>query len=418
MTDKEIRNLDKRLNQEIGKNEILKKEIDKNCIVYQFYQYCNGKQNISIYIHQKTYLYNELTCYVYNNEISHSYDYKFNCIDSFIIFIKQILNIYNMNTEQIKSENSSEVILDSTLNSVNPVETLLDNTLEVNTIQKVQQELELSQEIKNNLSEQIGSEPGEKKAVYLDKIAFEGKENMIILYKLIKYSEELWFKKEQWIDTIMPRRNPILNVDFREIARNYLDVVPPITAEEIINISNAEIKRICIKYFGWENLLSHFKHEIIDSVTLERDNLRWDDELLQRIDRIQDKYELINVEYPIKTRSGDTETIKFQLVRCWCTTTNREYVLNAIPPNIIKRERVETYVTTDVYTSAIEAICSTMQIDVKEEAIKHWYRHGDVLFVDFKDEYKKDFDKEENLWKCDKRVITVDEYLNKLIAQA
>ena len=184
---------------------------------------------------------------------------------------------------------------------------------------------------------------------------------------------------------------------------NLWDVIPPMNAKEVFELDNAEQRMIAIKYIGMAELLSNFKHKIIDSQTITKQNKRWsinsDGELEERIDTIKDTYELIELAFPV-TRN---ETINITGIKCKCTTTEREYFIYAPPIN--PEDSVENF---KFPKDAIEAIASTFRVNVKPEAVKCIRRQGDVILVVLKPEWE-DLD-----WKCEWRPVSKDEYLTKL----
>lgn len=178
------------------------------------------------------------------------------------------------------------------------------------------------------------------------------------------------------------------------------DMVEPITAEEIVALDNIEERMVAMRHYGFENFVKNFDNEIVDSQTLVKHNIRWkvnnNGELISYKDVINDKYELIKLKIPIKSRqNSDVNEYVIAGVRCKCTTTGKEYFIQVDPKN----------------TNAIEAIASTMYIKVKPEAVDYFIRQGDVPLVKVKPEY-------ENNWKCDPRPMTKSEYLEKLTCES
>ena len=174
----------------------------------------------------------------------------------------------------------------------------------------------------------------------------------------------------------------------------------PMEAAEVFALDNAEQRMIAIKYIGMAELLSHYEHKVLDKQTVKKQNKRWsinqNGEIEQRVDLIDDTYELLKVKY----KEG-RETFDIVGIRCKCTTTEREYFIYVPPIN-------DNWDKPKYPTDAITAIASTFRINVKPEAVKAIRRQGDVINVVI----KKDWEGKD--WKCNWRPVTKDEYLTKL----
>lgn len=147
------------------------------------------------------------------------------------------------------------------------------------------------------------------------------------------------------------------------------DDIRPLTAQEAFKESNQEKKRVLFSCIGPKRLFEEIKPTLIDRQILQKKNNRWNEKSKPYIDDIEDIYELYEVDekslFPEKYMDDDdlikSHNEKYRVVRCWCTSTKREYWI-----------WVDSHIN-----DAIEAICWTMQTSLlNPEAI---YRQGDVL---------------------------------------
>ena len=74
-------------------------------------------------------------------------------------------------------------------------------------------------------------------------------------------------------------------------------------------------------------------------------------------------------------------------MRCWCTTTNREYWL------YVNQEAATGHrwlIESKAEYDAIRAIAWTVRIDVPISNVEKIYRQGDIVVVKIKDKTRKD----------------------------
>lgn len=213
-------------------------------------------------------------------------------------------------------------------------------------------------------------------------------------------------KKEYSLDYILENFFPPVYITEMEVFKKTWDSVEPITHEEALKFENAEQRRVAIAAFDFSEFLSHFNHQILDTQTITKKNRRWrvstSGELEEYEHVFEDTYTLVEIDlknlYEL-TRSANAN-LKFQGVKCSCTTTGRSYFLWRIPNTSWSSKRYDN-------NDAISAICSTLRVGVKEEAVKAFRRQGDVILTIVKPEFK-------NSYKCPKRPISREEYINKL----
>lgn len=193
-----------------------------------------------------------------------------------------------------------------------------------------------------------------------------------------KFPEFADFKK----DVIL---HPSLE-DFGKFVEESWDDIKPVTVEEALKLSNTEIRRTYFDCIGVTQLFKSLNPILRDRQVITKKRTGWDDDNKEVVRTFEDVYELYEIEgikLFEKNRWGQDPNPVYA-VRCWCTTTNREYWL---------------YVTHEAATgqrwwgdkspkySAIRAIAWTIRIDITDP--ERIYRQGDII-VAKKSEKSKD----------------------------
>ena len=165
--------------------------------------------------------------------------------------------------------------------------------------------------------------------------------------------------------------------DFRDFVRECWNDIKPVTVEEAFKCANTEDRRNYFDAIGVEKLFKELKPELKDKQVIKKKRTRWDSDNKEYEHVFEDVYELYEVpgEKLFGSnqwgRSGDP----VYAVRCWCTTTNREYWLY-VPREAATGSR---WSTTNPEYDAIRAIAWTIRIDISfPERI---YRQGDIIVV-------------------------------------
>lgn len=184
-----------------------------------------------------------------------------------------------------------------------------------------------------------------------------------------KFPEFVDFKK----DVIV---HPNLE-DFGKFVEEMWNEIEPVTVEEALKIQNTETRRTYFDCIGVVQLFKSLNPILRDRQVITKKRTGWDDDNKEVVRTFEDVYELYEIEgtklFP-KDRWGRPANPVFA-VRCWCTTTNREYWL---------------YVTQEAATghrwfssedkaaySAIRAIAWTIRIDITNP--ERIYRQGDII---------------------------------------
>jgi hypothetical protein len=149
--------------------------------------------------------------------------------------------------------------------------------------------------------------------------------------------------------------------------------------EEALKIQNTETRRTYFDCIGVVQLFKSLDPKLLDRQVITKKRANWDDENKESFRTFEDVYELYEIKGTKlfeKDRWGREPNPVFA-VRCWCTTTNREYWL---------------YVNNEAATGqrwwgnrdganydAIRAIAWTIRIDVTNP--ERIYRQGDIIVV-------------------------------------
>jgi hypothetical protein len=206
-----------------------------------------------------------------------------------------------------------------------------------------------------------------------------------------KYPEFIDFKKDVII-------HPSLE-DFGKFVEETWDSIEPVTVEEALKIHNTETRRTYFDCIGVQKLFKSLNPKLLDKQVITKKRANWDDENKESFRIFEDVYELYEIKGTklFEKDKWGREPNPVYAVRCWCTTTNREYWL---------------YVNHQAATGsrwwgdrdsanydAIRAIAWTIRIDVTNP--ERIYRQGDIIVVkrskDSKDTISYHLDKDQYL---------------------
>jgi hypothetical protein len=173
--------------------------------------------------------------------------------------------------------------------------------------------------------------------------------------------------------------------DFNEFVSDCWNKIIPVTVEEALKITNTEERRVYFDAIGIEKLFKSLDPKLLDKQTIKKKRVRWDDELNEYDYDFEDVYELYEIEgEKLFTKQNEWSRLDpVFAVRCWCTTTNREYWLYVPREAALGNtwwNRDEDGATPD----AIRAIAWTVRIDVPEENVEKIYRQGDIIVAKIK----------------------------------
>ena len=181
--------------------------------------------------------------------------------------------------------------------------------------------------------------------------------------------------------------------------------IPEVEISDCFKEENLEIRRLYFNGFGMETLFRILEPKLLDKKSFTYVQSSWNDsmEKIVKCDFKQtDKYELYQIEGSKfftedeleKNKSYsytiDKETV--YAVRCWCTTTGREYWIY-VPSRIGEKK------------NALEAIAWTVQLNITDP--KYIIRQGDVIIAK----------KSEKSKQCNPYHLTAEQY-TKLLFEA
>jgi hypothetical protein len=184
-----------------------------------------------------------------------------------------------------------------------------------------------------------------------------------------KYPEYQDFKK----DVIV---HPSLE-DFGKFVEETWDDIKPVTVEEALKIPNTELRRTYFDCIGVVQLFKNLNPILRDRKVITKKRTGWDDDNKEVVRTFEDVYELYEIEGSKlfeKSRWG-RDANPVYAVRCWCTTTNREYWLYVNNEAATGSRWAMTGEKTNY--NAIRAIAWTIRIDITHP--ERIYRQGDII---------------------------------------
>lgn len=172
--------------------------------------------------------------------------------------------------------------------------------------------------------------------------------------------------------------------DFGRFVEETWDDIKPVTVEEALKLSNTEIRRTYFDCIGVRTLFAQLKPKLRNKQVITKKRACWNDNNQENFRTFEDVYELYEIEGKKlfdKDRWGREPNPVFA-VRCWCTTTNREYWLY-VPQEAATGQRWFNSEDRANY-NAIRAIAWTIRIDVTHP--EKIYRQGDIIVAKKSDE--------------------------------
>lgn len=167
--------------------------------------------------------------------------------------------------------------------------------------------------------------------------------------------------------------------DFSDFVQECWNDIQPVTVEKALGIGNTEERRIYFDCIGVETLMKELNPTLRDRQVIKKKRTKWDDNNDPLEYEFEDVYELYEIEGKklFEVNKWGQEPNPVFAVRCWCTTTNREYWIYVSTFAATGHSWISEY-SIPKY-DAISAIAWTIRIDViKPEKI---YRQGDIIVV-------------------------------------
>lgn len=174
--------------------------------------------------------------------------------------------------------------------------------------------------------------------------------------------------------------------DFYDFVAEIWDSIEPVTVLEALSQSNAEIRRIYFDCIGVAKLFKELNPTLRNRQVIHKKRMNWDDDDQPYTKEFEDVYEVYEMEgtklFDVD-RWGRTPNSVYA-VRCWCTTTNREYWIY-VPAEAAHGQRAWVTDVKDEDYDAIRAIAWTIRVDVAKQDIEKIYRQGDIIVCKVKD---------------------------------
>jgi hypothetical protein len=174
---------------------------------------------------------------------------------------------------------------------------------------------------------------------YVNKIRFE---DLLIVLKIYK---KQGLSKETVLSYFSQAEN------CRQVNELYAELAP-LNIHEAIQLSNAEQRMAALQIFSPEEIAKDLNAKVLDTQTIQKKQIRWDNSLTPYEHIFEDTYTL----YEIKAEKLGLQNRHWwqfpniYFVKCQCASTDRVYYLY-VPPEVGKIQ------------DAIEAIAWTMQIN-------------------------------------------------------
>lgn len=180
--------------------------------------------------------------------------------------------------------------------------------------------------------------------------------------------------------------------DFGIFVKEVWDTIEPVTVAESFKQDNLEVRRVYFNCVGIRRMFAELKPELIDSQTITKSRVNWDEDNNEEVRVFKDVYELYKIDKrKLVADQKEFEDIKnwrlrqslgndIFAVRCWCTTTNREYWIY-VPESgaMLRRSFEERMQNVPPTYDAIQAIAWTIRINVSNP--ERIYRQGDIIVV-------------------------------------
>lgn len=165
--------------------------------------------------------------------------------------------------------------------------------------------------------------------------------------------------------------------DLENYVHEIWNEILPFTVQDAFKVSNLEERRIYFDCIGVNKLFAQLQPELKDKKTIKKKRQRWDDKNDKYEYEFEDIYELYELDgtklYGVD-RWGQAPNNIFA-VRCWCTTTNREYWLYVSPEAATGDAWYRP--GRNAKWDAIRAIAWTIRIDITNP--ERIYRQGDIV---------------------------------------
>lgn len=178
------------------------------------------------------------------------------------------------------------------------------------------------------------------------------------------------------------RRDVIVHEGLQELGafvEDMWETIVPVSVEEALREQNAERRRVMFDCIGVARLFKELNPELLDRQAISKTRTRWDQDFKAWQHVFEDVYELYKIDGNKLFRQENSwrQPSDVFAVRCWCTTTGREYWIYVPEETAVGRSRWPSQGTAP---DAIRAIAWTIRIDITNP--KRIFRQGDFIVVE------------------------------------
>lgn len=169
--------------------------------------------------------------------------------------------------------------------------------------------------------------------------------------------------------------------EFGDFVEEIWETITPVSVREALIENNLERRRNMFQCIGVARLFKELDPVLLDKQTIPKIRLRWNEQNEIYEYRYADTYELYELDstklFPVEVDPFPTwPTENAYAVRCWCTTTFREYWIY-VPHEVALNKR--SWEKTAPEPDAVRAIAWTIRIDISHP--ERIYRQGDIIVV-------------------------------------
>lgn len=148
------------------------------------------------------------------------------------------------------------------------------------------------------------------------------------------------------------------------------DSILHLTVQKAFEEKNIEVRRLYFRAIGVAEMFQELEPTLIDKQILEKEGITWDAENNPVAAKMHDEYELYEIQgaklFPEELSEWRAANATVFAVRCWCSTTGREYWIY-IPRSVGEKG------------DALDAIAWTVQLNITNP--EYIYRQGDVILA-------------------------------------
>lgn len=253
----------------------------------------------------------------------------------------------------------------------------------------------------------------------MSNIKYADLEYTVSAYRNFTLTEALRLWKSKYPEFVDFKKDVIKHdshEDFGIFVHSVWDTIIPVTVDEAFKETNLERRRVFFDCIGIRRIFSELNPEMLDRQVITKKRTKWDEDNNQEEYVFEDVYELYKI--PVQKINPDNIDADVSVswttrrlfkdddiyaVRCWCTTTNREYWIYV--PKIACDPSFVNHRGNSFKPDAISAIAWTIRINIdKPERI---YRQGDIIVVKVGEESKR-------TWP---RHLTKDQYLELMYSE-